>query len=156
MKVGKQTPGAFYIHKTLILRLSKEDRKLVKKAREWSGARDYTLIKIKNDKSAVSFLYYKDFDKSGHPELVSSVCVNFKKGTVGYTSYNHKNPPILHRKDSMVCVSYPGYKRFQELTRQEEQAGLLNSNKIGHKKQWESLLKSKGFNVVGHQLVLDK
>lgn len=34
----------------------------------------------------------------------------------------------------------------------KQTAGLLNSNKIGYKKQWQALLKEKGLEVKGHTL----
>jgi hypothetical protein len=63
------------------------------------------------------------------------------------------NPPILHRKETLVSVDYPGRDRFARLTAQEEAKGLFDSAiKIGTKSGWEDALGRAGYEVRGHRL----
>jgi len=63
------------------------------------------------------------------------------------------NPPILHRKESFVDPLYENYQVFADLTRQEEELGLLSRPEIGFKQQWLSLLVERHLRIVGHHLL---
>ena len=65
-----------------------------------------------------------------------------------------RNPPILHRKETMVDSDYPLHAKFARLTRQEESKGLYEApTHIGTRNGWEDLLSSKGLSLRGHRLV---
>jgi hypothetical protein len=64
-----------------------------------------------------------------------------------------ENPPILHRKELFVPVDYPGREMFARLTEAEEAEGLLGGRRIGFRKQWIELLKTRGFEIREHKLV---
>ena len=65
------------------------------------------------------------------------------------------NPPILHRKETFLTKDNENYEKFSKLTKQEEEASLLNpkiSHKIGFQKFWDNLLDEKGLEIIDHQL----
>ena len=64
------------------------------------------------------------------------------------------NPPILHRKETMVAPDHPLHARFARLTEQEERHGLLaDPSGIGTRAAWETRLGDAGFALRGHRLV---
>jgi len=155
MKVGKQTAGAFYVHKSAVKCVDMKLQHIIERAMVLcptpNGENWYDLIKVSNDKKKVSFLEYKNFNQDPHPALLYSWCIDIEEGT--HTTRNYlrsKNPPILHRKDSLVAEDYPHYKKFASLTKQEENHGLLNSGRIGYRNQWEALLAKKNLTVIDH------
>ena len=114
---------------------------------------DATLVKINRLKPQVSFLVYPDFDTDPHPALQASLVAKLGEIRLKHRYFGDSdNPPILHRKDSFVPESYPGYSKFARLTRQEEKAGLLSRSDIGNRNQWREALADSGLVVRGHQL----
>ncbi len=66
------------------------------------------------------------------------------------------NPPILHRKETLVGTDYPLYETFRKLTQAEEEAGLFEyPSKIGFRREWERLFKRMRLRIEGHQLIED-
>ena len=64
------------------------------------------------------------------------------------------NPPILHRKESLLPADYPAYDAFAEMTRLEEEAGLLeNAATIGTRNGWQAHLREAGMRIEGHRLL---
>ena len=64
------------------------------------------------------------------------------------------NPPILHRKETLLCPGHPLFEKFARLTRQEEKQGLLTETaRIGTRSGWEARLRETGFVLRGHRLV---
>jgi len=113
-----------------------------------------TLIKFFIDQYKVSFLQYPDFFTDPHPALQSSETVNLTNGkrrTIQYSK--QKNPPILHRKETMISPERPEYEEWRLLTEELEAKGLYEEpKKIGFKEYWEGLLREKGLVYNGHQL----
>jgi hypothetical protein len=113
-----------------------------------------TLIKFFLDHYKVSFLQYPDFFTHPHPALHSSETVNLTNGkrrTIDYRK--QKNPPVLHRKETMISPARPEYEEWKSLTEQLEEEGLYEDpKKIGFKEYWEGLLRSKGLVYDGHRL----
>lgn len=72
-----------------------------------------------------------------------------------YRTYeNSLNPPILHRKELLLADLHPQKEAFSALTRTAEQIGLFDdSNRIGFKRSWESLLTQRGYRLVGHEFL---
>ena len=96
-----------------------------------------------------------DLYNSGPPALAGALVVPLRDFDVKYWDWsNLDNPPILHRKETLVLPEYPGRDKFERLTRQEERAGLYESTeRIGNYLEWNRLLESKGLGVRGHRLV---
>lgn len=154
--IGKLLPDDLYVH------VSEKDN-LVPILRIYVGCGERyvgdipeaNVIKIHRHSGKVSFLIYKDFDKSPHPELLSSTRVDFRHLKINYIDFsNSSNPPILHRKETLVSSSYPNYDKFILLTEAEEKLGLYCDTRIiGHKEQWNALVTSKGYKYSGHRLM---
>jgi DNA phosphorothioation-associated putative methyltransferase len=85
------------------------------------------LIKIHRRSGKISYLVYPDFDTNPHPTLVR--CFKLSLRTRQLDCYDYAataNPPILHRKETLLCPKHPLYAKFARLTRQEEKHGLLD------------------------------
>jgi DNA phosphorothioation-associated putative methyltransferase len=118
------------------------------------GVLSYDIVKISTDGRAVSFLSYDAFDNVAHPPLTRSVRVYLPKASYEIREYGDRtNPPILHRKESVVLPTYPGYEDFRRLSEQEEALGLLSNPHIGTLRDWEGLLASRGLTIRGHRVV---
>jgi DNA phosphorothioation-associated putative methyltransferase len=74
---------------------------------------------------------------------------------VTYRDYDTTaNPPILHRKETFVTPSYPLYEQFAQLTRQEEDLGLLkNTRSIGTREGWQRCLEEHQVEVKGDRVI---
>ena len=157
LSIGKKLPDDYYVHRSEEQRLPALLRLLVFAARQVVGETDYDILKLSLDGRKVSFLRYPDFDKVAHPELRFSVRVHLPTATYTVRDYlMSDNPPILHRKEAFVDPLYPRYSAFAELSRQEEELGLLSRNDVGHRKQWEAVLLEKNLTVVDHVITATK
>jgi DNA phosphorothioation-associated putative methyltransferase len=115
----------------------------------------WNILRIENDKNLIGFLIYSNFESEPHPSLIKSITVNLNNLQQKHYHASITNPPILHRKETFIDKEEKNYKIFQNLTQQEEKTGLLDKSiqhKIGHKKQWEELLKQKNLRIVNHKL----
>ncbi|MFP4351178.1 MAG: DNA phosphorothioation-associated putative methyltransferase, partial [Desulfococcaceae bacterium] len=65
-----------------------------------------------------------------------------------------QNPPILHRKETLLPPNHPRVPEYTALTRAEEAEGLYQNPKIiGFKRNWETLLAEKGLAYDDHTLI---
>lgn len=151
---GKLTPEALYIHVNYVSDLPPLLRVYEGAARTISGnVDDATLVKINRIEPQVSFLVYPEFDSDPHPALQASLVAKLGEVRLKHRYFgDSENPPILHRKDTFVAASYPGFSKFVRLTRQEEKAGLLDRSDIGHRRSWADALEAAGYSLRGHQL----
>jgi len=151
--VGKRLPADFYLHRSAEESLPALLRVLIFAARQIVGEVDYNIIKFTTDGRKISFLKYKDFDEEAHPELLHSVRVHLPSASYAIRDYSSsENPPILHRKESFVDPLYQNYSAFSELTRQEEDLGLLSRVDIGFKSEWLRLLSERRLHIIGHEV----
>lgn len=151
--VGKRLPSEFYLHRSAEESLPALLRVLLFAARQIVGEIDYNVLKIAMDGRKVSFLSYKDFDEEAHPLLWHSVRVHLPRASYSIRNFSLSvNPPILHRKETLVDSLYPRYGTFAELTRQEEEMGLLSQTDIGFLDQWQQLLAQNELQIIGHSL----
>lgn len=151
--VGKRLPSDIYLHRSAEESLPPLLRVLLFAACQVVGNVEYNIVKIDVDGRKASFLNYKDFDKEAHPVLLHSVRVHLPTATYAIRDYSSSvNPPILHRKEALVDPLYPGYTTFAELTRQEEESGLLSQANIGFRDTWQHLLAGNDLEIVGHTL----
>lgn len=151
---GKLTPAALYFHQTGITRMPPVLRALEGCARVMIGEiEEASLIKLHRDRPSVSYLSYPDFDRVAHPTLAFSVVVRLDTMVATYHNFSDRaNPPILHRKETLVPEDYPRRQLFARLTRQEEKHGLLNHQDIGTVAGWQRLLDAAGVKLAGHVL----
>jgi DNA phosphorothioation-associated putative methyltransferase len=96
-------------------------RGAVAAAQQVLGNVEHDVVKLSYDGRKVSFLRYPHFDVEAHPSLAYSLAVYLPKREHSYREFTHsENPPILHRKDTLVDETYPLYHKFLSLTRQEK------------------------------------
>jgi hypothetical protein len=152
--VGKRLPGSLYVHRSAENSLPCALRDILRAAKCIAGDRLYDVTKISCEGRSVSLLAYPGFDHVGHPVLASATRISLITCSVGFRSYaTWANPPVLHRKETLVCPDYPRYAEFAALTHQEEEAGLLSSAAIGTLSGWCALLTERGYRVEGHMLL---
>jgi DNA phosphorothioation-associated putative methyltransferase len=151
---GKKLPDAVYVY-SIEGDLPEPLRSLVVPLRQRLQLPDaFNVVKFSTD-FAVSFLEYRNFFTDPHPALAKAIRVNLAAGKVKELQYDIRvNPPILHRKETLLPLDHPDRPKFAQLTQQEEDAGLFDDPRtIGFKANWESLLQEKGFGYEGHALV---
>jgi DNA phosphorothioation-associated putative methyltransferase len=155
--VGKRLPSDFYLHRSAEDTLPALLRVLLFAARQVVGEVDYNVVKISMDGRKVSFLNYRDFDENAHPELLHSVRVHLPTASYAIRDYSSsENPPVLHRKETFVDVLHPEYGTFADLTRREEELGLLSHSDIGFRQAWQNLLAAQRLTIIGHTISVNE
>lgn len=151
----KQVRGKIYLHKSATNDLTQKQKIIVEKAINLlKSDLQWNLIRIDSDEQ-VGFLNYPEFEQDPHPKLQHSFSVNLTSQQTKFRDSFKNNPPILHRKETFIPKNDKNYEKFSNLTKQEEEAGLLDpkiSHTIGFKKRWEQLLDEKGLEIIDHQL----
>lgn len=104
----------------------------------------------------VSLLSYPDFFDSPFPALAASWV--FQPGAAApswHRTYGDSlNPPILHRKELLLSSSHPEYARWARITATAEELGLFDDvATIGFQINWNRLIKSKGYCLVGDEFL---
>lgn len=158
-EIGKLLPTAMYIHQSALEQLSPLLRVYEGCARAFIGdVPDATVIKLHRFSGKVSYLVYPDFLDDPHPSLVRGVKVDMRSRDVYCYEYDPGgNPPILHRKETMLSPDHTHFKKFSRLTVQEERAGLLDeSATIGTRQGWKIRLIDRGYEIKGHRLLKSK
>jgi len=154
--VGKLTPSALYVHVSALQQLPPLLRIYEGCARAYVGCVEgANIVKLHRDNPAVSYLLYPRFDSDAHPSLVASLLVGLRTLRVEHRRYEAAaNPPILHRKETMVDKDYPRRGMFSRLTKAEEKAGLFAAGRtIGTRQVWEEALRENGLRLRGHRLL---
>jgi DNA phosphorothioation-associated putative methyltransferase len=153
--LGKLLPSAFYIHRSALEYLDPLLKAYEASARQqFQSEPNFTLVKFHLEQFKLSYLSYPDFDTDPHPALHLSLQVNLGNGEITQRNYSQtRNPPILHRKETLVAPSYPRYAEFAHLTQQQEHLGLLNdSRQIGTQQAWNQRLAQQGFMLHDHAI----
>jgi DNA phosphorothioation-associated putative methyltransferase len=158
-KIGKLTRSALYVHVCALQELDPLLRIYEGCATRFIGSVDgATLIKFHLDEPRISYLFYPEFDEDPHPALSASINIDLK--TLSVTQYNYANranPPVLHRKETFVAANYPRYDEFAQLTKREEELGLLNNkSEIGTRDGWEKCLREHDVVIEGYEVLLLK
>ena len=153
-KIGKKLPDALYVHKSAEAQLSPLLQLMVLTAKQIVGEVTYDLIKISTEGKKLSFLAYKDFENTPHPELAYSLKLFLPKASYDLRRYTESlNPPILHRKETFLDTLHPRYAEYAELTKQEEGHDLLSRSDIGTRNGWEALLNSRNLRIENNSVV---
>ncbi len=154
---GKRLPGAVYfIDPGDDPRISSLLRITVAELRKrMEIGMEFNLLKFHTASPKISFLGYPDFEKDPHPALKEAVIVDLVTGKTRRDDYRARaNPPVLHRKETFLPPEHPLYEKFSKLTRQEEEAGLLeDTSRIGFRLNWERALAEKGLGFKSHRLI---
>lgn len=152
---GKRLPTAMYVYNDAEIRLPEPLESLVGLLRKkYAATGKHNLIKFHTESFKVSLLWYPDFFNDPHPALAEAVVADLTTGDVKVLCYGTKtNPPILHRKETMLPMDHPKAATYARLTQAEEKAGLYTEpSRIGFKLTWERLLAEKGLVYEGHTL----
>jgi DNA phosphorothioation-associated putative methyltransferase len=154
--VGKVLPDALYLHISALPATSPVLRLYEGCARVLVGdVPGANVIKLSRVDRRVSYLSYPAFDKDGHPALAESLRIDLQTFSMRHRDYSSsENPPILHRKETLVAEGYDGRDTFARLTRAEEAKGLFDHDgHIGNRRQWQELLADLGLEVRGNRLL---
>jgi DNA phosphorothioation-associated putative methyltransferase len=152
--IGKLMSDALYFHRSSTGQVPPLIRLILFAAEQIVGDVEHELVKLDADGRKISFLRYSRFDEEAHPALEYSVRVHLPTATHSFRDYRDStNPPVLHRKDTLVDPLYPRYAEFRALSEQEHAMGLLSRKDIGFRRQWLALLAEKGVRIDGHALI---
>lgn len=113
------------------------------------------VIKLHRFSGKVSYIAYPDFEKNPHPALKLRVKVTLPTRSIDLFDYSDwDDPPILCRKERLLCEDHELYAKFSRLTRQEEKHGMLNNGiQLDRRSQLNILLREKGLTLKGHRIV---
>ncbi|MCJ8320667.1 MAG: DNA phosphorothioation-associated putative methyltransferase, partial [Colwellia sp.] len=156
LDVGKKLPDSIYFHKDTFSDVPEALSKFIKivaKALKIEDA-NWNLIKVFRNDFRLSLLNYPLFFEDSYPALEQSVNVDLTKLSHRITSYSEQeNPPILHRKETMVPKDHEFHDHFCMLTQEGEAAGLYENNRmIGFRNSWERLITKHGYELVDGRL----
>jgi DNA phosphorothioation-associated putative methyltransferase len=138
--------------------LSPRDQELAATAIQFAGLRtdlDFNVIRVADDGNEVALLSYPGFFEEPFPALSSSWRFRVASNSLRFRDFSQSlNPPILHRKELLISPDHPEYVRFASLTTTAESLGLFdNSTRIGFRNSWLELVRSKGYDLKGDELV---
>ncbi|MDT0266559.1 DNA phosphorothioation-associated putative methyltransferase [Streptomyces sp. DSM 44915] len=155
-KAGKLTPTALYVHRRAVDQIPTVLRLYEHCAAIAAGRADgWTVVKLRHQGRAVSWLDYPEFDTDPHPKLASSYTVEMKSLDTTYVSYEDcQNRPLLHRKHEFLAADDPDVPKYSRLTEAEVRAGLYEHPHLIRTEQgWEGELVRCGRALRGHRLV---
>ena len=154
--IGKHLPDSIYLHKSAIKIIPDQLLDFLKKIMTEIEQENiqWNIIKFFKREFKISLLNYPEFDIQGFPPLAFSHSIDLKDLTIKRIQYeNSKNPPILHRKETLLDPKNPLIPGYRKLTEQAEKEGLFENKRIiGFKNGWEKILKERGLTVTGHTL----
>jgi hypothetical protein len=143
----KKTRSATYYHVSAVPRELHERMERASLAAKYPA---FTVVKFHREK--VSLLDYPTFWAEAHPALSEAWTVNLVTGKCKHTRYKPSTAPILHRKELFVNPKVEiRYGIFAELTRLEEQEGLLD-DPPGRRNAWHEFVEDRGYLIVDHTL----
>lgn len=155
--VGKQLPDAIYLHRDAISALPEKLQKFIPAVAKALKLPDeqWNIVKLFKNEFRLSLLNYPEFYSDSYPALEQSLNVDLSKLTHKITCYRTSdNPPILHRKETMVLSHSEYFQHFVALTQEGEKAGLYeNTRIIGFKHSWLNLIQKKGYKLIDGRLV---
>ncbi|MFO6424187.1 DNA phosphorothioation-associated putative methyltransferase [Motilimonas sp. KMU-193] len=157
VNIGKQLPDAVYLHRDAINALPSELQEFIPAVARALKLPDgeWNLIKLFKTEFRISLLHYPDFYVESYPTLQQSLNVDLSRLSHKVTSYHSsENPPILHRKETMILPDSEYLEHFTALTEEGERAGLYeNTRIIGFKRSWLNLIQKKGYKLVEGRLI---
>ncbi|MCC4832815.1 DNA phosphorothioation-associated putative methyltransferase [Shewanella sp. 10N.7] len=156
MPIGKKLPDANYIHKDGLMEIATELSSFIGAVSQALKIESdsWDLVKLNKKEFKLSLLSYPTFFTQAYPALTQSVTIDLVKLTHRITTYQESdNPPILHRKETMLPTSHEAYESFVHITQEGENAGLYeNSRMIGFKQSWERIIAQHGYELVDGRL----
>lgn len=115
----------------------------------------FNLVRVEATGGSLALLHYPEFSDEPFPTLAASWRVDLDAGSVGFRTYaDSLNPPILHRKELLLAADDPRREAWAALTAACESVGLFDDpRRIGYRRQWEQLVRERGYRMVDHALV---
>ncbi|MBJ2138199.1 DNA phosphorothioation-associated putative methyltransferase [Paraglaciecola chathamensis] len=156
IEVGKKLPDTIYLHESALDAIPVKLATIINAVGKALKipTDNWNIVKLSRKSFTMSLLHYPTFFAESYPALTQSVTVDLQKLSHKVTDYsNYDNPPILHRKETMIQRDHPSYDDFCMITQEGEQAGLYeNPRHIGFKASWEALINSHGYELVDGRL----
>jgi hypothetical protein len=156
LPIGKKLPDAIYIHKSAFTELPTKLTNVINAVGNALKvpAESWDIVKLSRKDFALSLLSYPTFFSDSYPALSKSVTIDLAKLSHKITDYSkYDNPPILHRKETMISSEHESYEDFCHITQEGENAGLYqDSRHIGFKASWENIINSHGYELVDGRL----
>ncbi len=154
--VGKQLPDAIYLHKDAFSSLPEQLISFVFAVGKAVGLPEdqWNLVKFFKKEFRLSLLHYPTFYQDSYPALKQSLNVDLTKLSHKITCYaDSDNPPILHRKETMILPTSEFFPQFVAITEEGENAGLYeNSRLIGFQRTWLNLIEKHGYELIDGRL----
>ena len=156
--VGKAVGNHTYVHVCVLEEMGREWESLVSEAEEVSSRTrevSFNVVRFDTNEKIVTLLSYPRFFQDPFPALSDSWMVNLEARTLSHRSYEDSlNPPILHRKELLLPESDCRKMEAKALTDACEEIGLFDdTRRIGYRRQWEQLVREKGYEIRDHRLV---
>jgi DNA phosphorothioation-associated putative methyltransferase len=150
---GKRVGGALYLHVSAVSCAQQATQDRIERAAVAAERPSWNVAKVQGD--VVSLLTYEEFEEAAFPALLAAVRVTLKDGVVARTNYRDRaNPPILHRKETLLRLDDPRRPAFAALTRLAEEHKLFaEPHRIGTRKAWLERLEAAGLVVHGPRLL---
>lgn len=151
--VGKWVRSFLYVHRDALDLVDPKICQLVARCAESVPDLRWNVAKVSTKE--VSLLVYEDFDEVAFPALLRSAKVDPTTGHITKRDYeSRENPPILHRKETLLRPEDPRIPKFRALTADAEARGLFKeSSSIGTKLKWEEKLRAAGLRIAGQTLL---
>lgn len=153
---GKTVGLRLYLHIDALPLADKDVQALVDDAvlRLAADRSSFNVVRIDKG-NAIALLEYPFFEELAFPVLSRSWRIDPSTGRTSFRDYrNSLNPPILHRKELLLPPGHCCVSKFSKLTADLEYQGLFDDTlRIGYRRQWDALLRERGYRVVGHDLV---
>ena len=150
---GKHVGSFSYYHKSVVAELPEITDGLGASLRHiHQGKDDFNVIKL-DARSRLSFLWYEDFSVS-FPALLLAISCDLARNVARQTDYSmRRNPPILHRKELLLCADDPLVPAAVRLTEQFEALGAFrDTSSIGTREGWKRRLLALGLDADGRRL----
>ena len=154
---GKQVAARLYLHTGAIQDAEDGLRARIAAAESLAGlvrGEGYNLVRVGRSDQTVALLLYPALFDDAFPALAASTLVDLGTRTVSYRTYAHSlNPPILHRQELLLPEADPRRELYAALTAACESIGLFDGpRRIGYRRQWDQLVRERGYRIVGHAL----
>lgn len=149
---GKHVGPFSYYHRSVVERVPSAAAHLDSIWRRFNNSQSLFNV-IKLDRGyRVSFLHYEDFSQP-FPALLSALSCDLGHQAARATTYARRsNPPILHRKELLLCENDPLVRQAVDLTARLEKLGAFRETRtIGTRLGWRRRLADIGVQPDGSQ-----
>ncbi|MFZ1006332.1 MAG: DNA phosphorothioation-associated putative methyltransferase [Candidatus Sulfotelmatobacter sp.] len=153
---GKRVSKNLYLHISLVQEIAGDLAHLVGQCASKAGINpgEYNVVRLDVDGAAIAFLLYESLDDIPFPTLLTSRLYSLVSDRVVTTDFTaHSNPPILHRKETLLPRSHPQLQEFKTLTAELESRGAFKrSTEIGRRDTWNAILRDLGVRIKDHKV----